>query len=335
MHDGRPQDPGTRTTEIHWKQLLNGLSRRARDLAADITRPPAAEPDPHLPPAGPIEYRRIERIVLTDDVSRTLFDDYASHRMGKRGDEEMGWVLLGLRQSDQAIALAALPATTDRDAGEAHVWITGPAHVLASRIVRQDDRRLSMLGVVHTHPGSLRHPSRGDLKGDREWVKQLRGGEGIFGIGTADAEQASDGTPTASNPKPHMQCLGGLRFSWYTLARGEDHYREVPVSLTIGPDLARPLRPVWSEIEAYAERLERLARQQAKVKFEIAQGRDGPALTATVALAEPGQAVRAAIEGKEVRYYYEAGGEAFQVDLPDASPDQGLYLLLAELAGRD
>lgn len=330
-----PKGSGHEDDGIHWKQLLNGLSRRARDLAADLTRPPAAESDPHVLPAGPVDYRRIERIVLTDDVSRTLFEDYASHREGKRGDEEMGWVLLGLRQSDQAIALAALPATSDRDAGEAHVWITGPAHVLASRIVRQDDRRLSMLGVVHTHPGSLRHPSRGDLKGDREWVKQLRGGEGAFGIGTADADDEAAGTPTSSNPKPHMQCLGGLRFSWYTLAAGEQHYREAPVSLTIGPDLAKPLRSVWSEIEEHAERLERLARQQAKVKFEIAQGRDGPALTATVALADPGQAVRVAIEGKEVRYYYEAGGAAFQVDLPAASPDQGLYLLLAELAGKD
>jgi len=61
----------------------------------------------------------------------------------------------------------------------------------------------------------------------------------------------------------------------------------------------------------------------------------GRALTATVALAEPGQSVRVAIEQKEVRYYFEANGEAFQVDLPDAAPDQGLYLLLAELAGRE
>jgi len=274
-------------------------------------------------------------VVLTDEVSRTLFEDYSVHRESSRGEEETGWVLLGLRQSDRAIALAALPATSDRDAGESHVWITGPAHVLASRIVRQDDRRLTMLGVVHTHPGSLRHPSRGDWKGDQEWVKQLRGNEGVFGIGTADAETEREGTLTGFNPKPHMQCLGGLRFSWYSLAAGENNYREVPVSLTIGPDLARPLRPVWSEIEDNAERLERLARQQAKVKFEIAHGHERPALTATVALAEPGHAVRVAIEGKEVRYYYEAEGQAFQADLPDASPDQGLYLLLAELAGRE
>ena len=71
------------------------------------------------------------------------------------------------------------------------------------------------------------------------------------------------------------------------------------------------------------------------MRFGIAQGHDGPALTATISLAEADRAVRVAIEGKEVRYYYEADGEAFQADLPDAAPDQGLYLLLAELAGRD
>jgi hypothetical protein len=273
--------------------------------------------------------------VLTDEVSRSLFSDYAAHRASRRGDEEMGWVLLGLRQRDQAIAVAALPAESDRDAGESHVWISGPAHVLASRMIRQEDRRVTMLGVVHTHPGSLRHPSRGDWNGDSEWVKLLRGGEGVFGIGTADGDDAPEGTPTCANPKPHMQCLGGLRFSWFTLGNGDKHYNTVPVSLTIGPDLAKPLRDVWTEIEEHAERLERVARQQARVTFEVSEGHRGAALTMRVPLAEPQQAVRVAIEGKDVRYYLESDGEVFQADLPAASPDQGLYLVLAELAGRE
>lgn len=303
----------------------------------DLTRPPApaVRLDPHGPPAGAFEYRPLDRVVLTDEVSRTLFEDYAAHRASDRGKEEIGWVLLGLREADQAVVLAALPAPADRDAGEAHVWITGPAHLLASRIIRQGDRRLRMLGVVHTHPGSLRHPSKEDLKGDRAWVPQLRGSEGVFGIGTADAPNDSDGTLTATNPKPHVQCLGGLRFSWYTLAAGEKNYREVPVVLTIGPDLAKPLRPVWHAVEAYAERLERVARQQANVRFEVAEGKAGSTLVAVVGLAEPDRAVRVVLEGKAVRYYYESNGKAFQVDLPDAAPDQGVYLLLAELAARE
>src|SRR5438552_3614729 len=94
------------------------------------------------------------------------------------------------------------------------------------------------------------------------------------------------------------------------------------IAMPVKPTCGLPVRPVWPEIEAYAERLERLARQQSRVKFEIAQGHAGPALNVFMELAEPGHAVRVAIEGKEVRYYYEADGEAFQADLPDASPDQ-------------
>lgn len=289
---------------------------------------------PHAPTAGPVPYDPLERVVLTDDVCRTLFEEYAGHRATDRGDEETGWVLLGVREQAQATILATLPAGAERDAGEAHVRFNSAAQAVASRIVRQKDRRLTLLGVVHTHPGSLRHPSKGDLKGDREWVPQLRGGEGVFGIGTADAEPDPEGAPTCSTPKPHMQCLGGLRFSWYSLAAGEKKYREAPVGLTIGPDLAKPLRLVWPAVEAFADRLERLAQQQAKVRFEITDGHKEPALAVTVGLAEPGKAVRVVIEGKEVRYYYEADGAVFQADLPDAAPDQGVYLLLAELAAR-
>jgi len=54
-----------------------------------------------------------------------------------------------------------------------------------------------------------------------------------------------------------------------------------------------------------------------------------------VGLAEPGRAIRVVVEGKAVRYYLESEEGVFQADLPDAMPDQGVYLLLAELAGRD
>jgi len=231
--------------------------------------------------------------------------------------------------------MATMPAAADRDAGEAHVWITGPAHGFSSRVIRQHSKRLSMLGVVHTHPGRLRHPSAGDLRGDREWVGQLRGREGVFGIGTADADtDTSAAQPVSTHPKPHMHCFGPLRFSWYSLAAGDWRYRPLPVELTIGPDLGRSLRPVWDQIEAHAERLDRLARQLTRVRFDVTDGRHGPALAATIDLTNPGEAIRVLMEGKEVRYFYESGGSVFAPDLPDAPPDQGVYLLLAELAAR-
>jgi proteasome lid subunit RPN8/RPN11 len=308
-----------------------------KEAAAELTRPPVA-PALAVPfetgPQLPATYEPLERVYLTDDVSRTLFEEYAAHRASERGEEETGWVLLGVRDSAEATILATLPAGADRDAGEAHVRFNSAAQALGYRMIWPLERRLKMLGVVHTHPGSLRHPSRGDFKGDRGWVPQLPGGEGIFGIGTADADSTTAGLPVASAPRPHMQCLGELRFTWYTLAAGEKRYREAPIALTNGPHLAKPLRAVWSAIEAHAIRLDRLARQQSRVRFEIASGRSGPALAVTVGMAEPGQAVRVVVDGKEVRYYWEAGGEVFHAPLPDTPPDQGVYLLMAELAGR-
>ena len=87
-----------------------------------------------------------------------------------------------------------------------HIGFNGAGQVLGSRIVRQTDKRLRILGVVHTHPGSLRHPSDGDFQGDSRWVPQLRGNEGIFGIGTADG--ATNGAVFSYQPRPHVQCLG-------------------------------------------------------------------------------------------------------------------------------
>lgn len=278
--------------------------------------------------------RPLARLRLTDEVSRTLFEEYAAHRATPRGDEETGWALLGLRDGDEAIALATLPAGAEREAGEAHVRFNSAAQAFASRLVRQADRRLTLLGVVHTHPGSLRHPSDGDYRGDSQWVGQLRGGEGIFGIGTADAKPGPAGG-VAWQPRPHQQCLDKLCLSWYVLGERDRNYRPMPIELTLGPDLARPLRLVWTEVEEHAARLDRLARQQARVTFDVIQGRQQPALTATVPLADAGEAVRIVLEGKEVRYYLVRGTEVFAADLREARVDQGFYLLMAELAGRD
>lgn len=273
-------------------------------------------------------------MILTDEVNRTLFGEYAAHRATERGGEEVGWLLLGRRRADEVVVMATLPAPTERDAGEAHVWISGPVHLVAQRAVRQQDRSLTVVGVVHTHPGSLRHPSRGDFQGDREWVKQLRGGEGVFAIGTADAEPLADGTPVGCHPTPNTQCLGGLRFSWYTLAADAPKYQDAALELVIGPDLARDLRPVWPLFEAHAARLDRLAQQQSRVRFEVVEGKYGPALAVVVGLAESGHAIRAVLDGPEARYVYEAGESAFQVDPRASAPDEGVYRILAELAAR-
>ncbi len=307
---------------IRLTDLTRAAVAEAWAFAERLAGPPPGPPEPA--PGPPVSVRRLRRVVLTDAVGRTLFGEYAAHRATDRGQEETGWVLLGRREEERAVVLATLPAGADRDAGEAHVRFNADAQALASRIVRQQDRRLTMLGVVHTHPGRLRHPSRGDYDGDRRWVPALRGGDGVFGIGTAAGEELP--------PAPNVQMWEGLRFDWYSLAAGDASYSPLLVELTLGPDLAADLRAAWPVIEAHAARLDRLARQLPTVRFAAA---DNGELAVTLPLAAAGQSVRVLAGLKTVRLYYEAAGEVFQPDLPaGVAPDQALYLLLAELAAR-
>jgi hypothetical protein len=104
--------------------------------------------------------------------------------------------------------------------------------------------------------------------------------------------------------------------------------------MTIGPDLARPLHPLWSVLEAHAERIERLHKQQAGLTFEVTSDEWGPGLVLTLPLAESGDAVRVLVRQKEVRYYVVRGGEVFAVETSDDCLDRGIYLLLAELSAR-
>src|SRR5207248_41339 len=83
-----------------------------------------------------------------------------------------------------------------------------------------------------------------------------------------------------------------LRFSWYALRQGESSYRPLPVELTIGPDLARDLHPVWPILEAHADRIDRLMEQQANIRVEVVTEQSGPALLLVVPLAGNDGALR-------------------------------------------
>ena len=239
-------------------------------------------------------------------------------------------MLLGLREATEAVALATLPAGLLSDASVGHIRFNSVAQAVGSRIVRQIDRRLTMLGVAHAHPGSLRHPSDGDLRGDRVWVKNLRGKEGIFAIGTADV--LADGVNLfAQQPKPHVQSLGKLQFSWYSLRQGEGGYRPLPVDTTIGPDLAHDLHSVWQTLEAHAERIERLMQQQANVRVEVAAG---PALVVIVPLVGNVSSLRVIIQDRQIHYLLERDGELVETNHQENLVDRGVYLLLAQLASQ-
>jgi proteasome lid subunit RPN8/RPN11 len=319
--------------------MLRALVRGARQVLGDLHRAWRGErngrpqPRPAEFPASPPVYEPLRRVVLTDGVGHTLFEEFAAHRAAERGEEETGWLLLGLRRQDEAVVLATLPAGAEADASVSHVRFNSAGQALGSRIVRQADRRLNIVGVVHTHPGSLRHPSDADYRGDVHWVRALRGGEGVFGIGTADRPCLE--TLVAEQPRPHVQCLGELTFSWYALAAGDARYRPLPVEFTLGPDLARPLHNVWPAVEAHAERLERLVRQQARVAFEVITEGKEPELVLNIPLAEPDSALRILLTAKRVRYLLRRGDELLAADCADERVDRGVYLLLAELAAQD
>lgn len=313
--------------------LLSSAGRMLRDLNRVWLREQGPEPGERKVSVSPGKLQPLQRITLTDEVGRTLFEEYGGHRQGERGGEETGWILLGIREAEEAVALATLPAGARRSAGVAHVHFNSSAQAVGSCIVRQLDRRLTILGVVHTHPGSLRHPSDGDFRGDSAWVGQLRGGEGVFGIGTVDPKNGA-GNLFARQPRPNVQSLGDLCFCWYALKQGATDYRPLPYRMTLGPDLARPLHAVWPTIEHRAEQLERIYRQQAGTSFAVIQGTNGPALSMTIPLAEPKESVRVLLEGKAVRYYLTRAGDLFEADSDLDRVDRGVYLLLAELAAQ-
>src|SRR5580698_6549248 len=282
--------------------MLQSLSKIAHRLLRDFKPPFAAavlpaklESEEPRSTLGHLE--KLERVVLTDGVGRTLFEEFARHQQSERGHEETGWLLLGLRRETEAVVLATLPAGASRDAGVAHVRFNSAAQMVASRMLRQQERQLGILGVVHTHPGTLRHPSNGDYSGDSVWVHQLRGREGVFGIGTLEKDEI--GPPwLVERPRPHVQRQGKRRFTWYALAAGEAAYRTIPVDYTLGPDLGFATHSAWPTIECHAEALERICRQQSRVTLK-AGDQDGASLSVRIPLAEPGDAIELELVGQK------------------------------------
>jgi hypothetical protein len=135
---------------------------------------PRSAPEPAAPPA-PLRYERLERVVLADGVGHTLFEQYAAHRQAARGDEETGWFLLGIREANQAVVLATLPAGELREASATHVRFNSAGQALGSRLVRQTDRRLAHLACAYT-PRQSPSPQRWRLPRGYRLVQRWRPG---------------------------------------------------------------------------------------------------------------------------------------------------------------
>src|SRR5438552_17942165 len=107
------------------REESGGLATLARRVWTYFRRsffpPPRPRSLPSPAPVSAVELQPLRRLRLTEGVAQTLFEEYAEHRRGPRGAEETGWVLLGTREQDEAVAVATLPAGTRRDAGVAPV----------------------------------------------------------------------------------------------------------------------------------------------------------------------------------------------------------------------
>src|SRR5260370_31243000 len=101
--------------------MFSALAQTAARLLRDLNRSRLRKFPPEvdgwsLARKGPAQYLPLTRVTITDGVSRTLFEEYAEHRAGPRGHEETGWLILGLREIDEAVVLATLPAGAGADA---------------------------------------------------------------------------------------------------------------------------------------------------------------------------------------------------------------------------
>ncbi len=266
---------------------------------------------PVCPPTKPKS-----RYVVTKDVAATLFNEFAEHRRTARGNEEIGWLLVGHRSGTEIHVIGTIPAGTHRDASAVHVSFDSEAQTLASRIIRQVDRRLQIVGIVHTHPGSMRHPSEGDLQGDRQWIQQLQHAEAIFAIGTADGD--------ASEPN-------GLHFSWYALGVDDDDYRAVEMDFAAGADAGSPLREIWDVVESRSGPLNRICRLYAAVRLGIINEDEATWLRATLALPWTGQQLYLLLSSTEARYYWENGQSFIAIDLQEADIEIAVLMILMEL----
>jgi hypothetical protein len=311
-------------------RVLAKLFNLAKAVFARGRRSALAAPSTLTLTSGPKAYQPLQRVVLADGVLRTLFDDFARHRQTARGEEEFGWALLGVRDECEAHALAALPAGAQRHASLTHIQFHSNAQAVATRLLRQRDKQLTMLGVVHTHPGSLRHPSSGDYRGDILFVTRLRGREGVFGIGTADTNGQS---PETRQPAPNQHVRGPLCFHWYALAEGNDNYRAIPVVASNADDLARPLAGLWPTLETHADALENLSLQLAHISLDVVGAEADASLALAVALADD-RRLRVLLQGSAARYYVESDGDLSAVEPGATAVDHGVYSILAELAKR-
>lgn len=81
----------SQTTRRPWQNFVSTASRFFSGLQQVLfgsrQGPPLPEEAMSAPvaPARPVNWRRLERVILTDEVGRTVVEEYAQHRRSERG----------------------------------------------------------------------------------------------------------------------------------------------------------------------------------------------------------------------------------------------------------
>jgi proteasome lid subunit RPN8/RPN11 len=157
------------------------------------------------------------RVFMNSGVLESLEKEYTQHLEGPRGTNEVGWLLAGSYENGSLNVLASIQAGELALSSCSHVKFDAEDQSKKMVLVRSKHGGMIFpCGVVHSHPGNQSHPSRGDYRGDLEWIKQLPGREGLFGIGT---------------------CQKQTCFSWYVLSENSPDYDPVEVTVIHGNDL--------------------------------------------------------------------------------------------------
>lgn len=307
--------------------LLNKISGLLKEFNQLIYGSKATE----LLSNQPRDLLPIKYMLITSGVGQTLVEGYRNHLNQERGDEETGWLLMGYREKKRAVVVAAVPSGEFREASSTHVKFNSQAQVVAGRLLHQLHDKLEVLGLFHTHPGRLRHPSSGDYQGDIQWVKKLPGKQGVFGIGTVD-NQSSISEDFASKIAINTFSMTGMRFDWFSLGSGDSNYVKLPIRWTLGEDLAKPLHVVWDALEVHACEIEKVLVQQSKATCSITKATSGHQLTLSIPLAGSACKILVFIFKDKVQYFYEKNEQLFAVDIHEDKVDRGVYLVLAELA---
>ena len=89
-----------------WKGTAMRLLGTAREWLNDLQRSwHHPRPSPQSVSGAAIASHQLwplERVLLTDGVGRTLFEEFSLHRSEAHGEEETGWLLLGIREAKRS-----------------------------------------------------------------------------------------------------------------------------------------------------------------------------------------------------------------------------------------